>query len=110
MQPISTSRSPWRGSSPVVSVSNTISRMLVSSAVAVRAESFPPDGHLSDCYKNLSHLRPGVLDSLRAVHYEIRPPPFLGVRHLARQQGFQPFHLDAALDQPCALHLGRPRR
>ena len=95
MQPISTSRWPWTGSRPVVSVSKTISRMEPSDRSAAEnhcaatASSQPP--------RESPHLRARRLNSLRRIHHKIGPPALFRVRHLPRQQPFQLFQVDAAL-------------
>src|SRR5262249_8102997 len=101
MQPISTRRSPESGSSPVVSVSKTISRMIV----AARCES--PAPHCSDISQNVANLRSRVIESLRAVHDEIGTAPLLGIGHLLGEQCRKLFfrHSGAA-ERARALHLG----
>src|SRR5262245_15928922 len=82
MQPISTMRWPWNGSSPVVSVSSTISRK--PPAPNNPGES-PPLRHCSNRIEDGTHLRPRRLEAARGVHDKIGAAPFLGIRHLLGQ-------------------------
>src|SRR5262249_47471788 len=84
MQPISTTRSPVRGSRPVVSVSSTISRMYF---LPLAHDLFPKTGthfsgscagpritfarHSSNGAQNAMNLRPGGIEAARAIHYEM---------------------------------------
>ena len=54
-------------------------------------------------------LRTRGLDSLRAIHDEIRPLALFRIGQLPRQQSLQPVHADPALQEPCALHVRRRR-
>src|SRR5262245_42584950 len=103
-QPISTSRSPVIGSRPVVSVSNTISRMPLSRPGG--GESAPLR-HLSNSRKDAANLIARRLDAMRAIHHEIGPPALLGVRHLTRQQRLELLGAQPALERAGALHLRR---
>src|SRR5689334_3775194 len=76
MHPSSTSRWPWAGSRPVVSVSRTISRMLCA------VESVTPFWHFSYSRKNFTYLRTCRIESFRCIHDEIRAFSFFRVRHL----------------------------
>src|SRR6516225_3107433 len=84
MQPISTSRWPATGSSPVVSVSSTISRnpCLLGESPATRR-------HCSNCIKNGTHLGTRVVDPARGVHDEISAPALLVIRHLLAENGLE---------------------
>src|SRR5579872_4097543 len=110
MQPSSTSRWPWAGSRPVVSVSRTISRILVYrcrrpreggdpviAALIVltgcpprghdRYDSAPPFRHCSDTRQNITHLRARILETFRCIHHEIGAPALFGVRYLLGKNG-----------------------
>src|SRR5258707_15733199 len=97
MQPISTNRCPWKGSSPVVSVSSTISRMSMFPASAPAAmggsdESPPPPGHCSNGVEDRTHIGARRLEAARRIHDEIRAAALFRVRHLLGQDRFELFH------------------
>src|SRR5579871_200444 len=116
MQPISTNRSPCSGSSPVVSVSKTISRIADPPAPVCRGasgaagESLPTRLHSSDGTQNVAHLRTGAVEIPRAVHDEIGTPALFGVGHLLGQdrREFLFSHAGPFQHAP-ALLLGRGR-
>src|SRR3977135_321328 len=85
MQPISTMRWPCSGSSPVVSVSNIISRIAIpnpATAETTFAESLSTTWHCSNRGKHRTHLCARRLGPLRGVHHKIGAAALLGVRHL----------------------------
>src|SRR5256885_15349615 len=90
IQPTSTSRSPRKGSRPVVSVSRTIARMS-SGSKRIDGESGPPSRHLNDLRQNVLDLRPHRVEPVRRIHHEIGALALLGVGHLPRQDGIEPF-------------------
>src|SRR5262252_7741393 len=93
MQPISTNRCPWKGSSPVVSVSSTISRTSTFPPPLPRSrESPPPPGHCSNRVKDRTHVGPRRLEAARGIHDEIRAAALFVVRHLLGQDRFELFH------------------
>src|SRR3954452_19953463 len=107
-QALSLRRCPWNGSSPVVSVSSTISR--TSAPLVPRRNESPPLRHCSNGGKDRTHLRTRRLEPLRGVHDKIRTPAVFGVRHLLGQDCSQLFHGHAgALQHARALTLSRPR-
>src|SRR5262245_37739295 len=91
-QPISTSRCPWKGSSPVVSVSSTITRIFRSRSRRAARESPPPLRHCSDGGEDRTHLGAGGVESMRGVHDKIGAGALLGVGHLPRQNGLELLH------------------
>src|ERR1700688_2810020 len=91
MQPISTKRSPWVGSSPVVSVPKTISRIefrkpdfrrLGRRRVRAGCESPWSTRHISDASQNFTNLSAGMIEILRTVHDEIGAPALFRIGHL----------------------------
>src|SRR5262245_56370985 len=93
MQPISTSRCPWKGSSPVVSVSSTISRTsMFPHPLPWPGESAPPLGHCSNRVKDRTHVGPRSLEAARRIHDEIRTAALFVVRYLLGQDRFELFH------------------
>src|SRR6516165_5714892 len=111
MQPISTNRCPWKGSSPVVSVSSTISRTSMFPHPLSRSdESPPPPGHCSNRVEDRTHVGPRCLEAARRIHDKIRAAALFIVRHLLGQDRFELFHGHAgAFEHARALHLGRRR-
>src|SRR5271167_4664941 len=90
MQPISTMRSPWKGSRPVVSVSKTISRIgFHSSRRLCGSESAVPPRHCSDRPQDVAHLGAGMIETLRAIHDIVRAPAFFRIRHLFGHDGVE---------------------
>src|ERR1700744_1895182 len=92
-QAISTSRWPWVGSKPVVSVSRTISRAMafhapvrgrISTGRAVAARSRLWIAHGGD---DFGHLPAGRLQAAGGVDHEVGAGAFLGVRHLLGEDG-----------------------
>src|SRR5262245_29452052 len=105
MQPTSTRRWPWTGSSPVVSVSRTISRMMEACE-----ESLSPYRHFSNTGENITHLITRGVKTLRRIHHEIRSRAFFRVRYLFRENRREFFFGHAwALEGAGALHFGRRR-
>src|SRR6185503_2098335 len=99
-QPSSTRRWPWFGSSPVVSVSRTISRMA--------SESIPFRRHLSYLRENFTHLPARRLESLPAIHDEIGSRALFRVGQLlGGERGELLLAHARALEHAGALHLGR---
>src|SRR6266404_2046753 len=110
MQPISTNRCPWKGSSPVVSVSSTISRMSVfpHAAMGGSDESPPPPGHCSNRVEDRTHVGPRRLEAARRIHDEIRAAALFVVRHLLGQDRFELFYGHAgAFEHARPLDFGR---
>src|SRR5437660_1569973 len=107
MQPTSTSRCPWKGSSPVVSVSSTISRIpRLQPAPKEKAESPAPFGHCSNGVENRTDLGAGGIEALRGIHDKIGAAAFFSVRHLLSEDRFELFHGHAgALERTHPLHL-----
>src|SRR5215813_5351195 len=81
-QPTSTSRSPRRGSRPVVSVSRTISRI---SRQEQKLESSPPPRHFSSLRQNVPDTLPHGIESMGGIHDEIGALAFFGIGRLPRQ-------------------------
>src|SRR3954452_6927371 len=105
MQPISTRRCPCSGSRPVVSVSNTISRIDV-----LCCESASSSRHCSNCVKDSTHLGTGGVKALRRIHYEIGAPALLRVRHLLGKDDLKLFQRHSRpLEHTSLLHLRRGR-
>src|SRR5690349_22192148 len=121
MQPISTTRSPVRGSRPVVSVSSTISRMCF---LRLAHDLFPKTGahfsgscagpritpsarHSSNSAQNAMNLRPGGIEAARAIHYEMGAAALFLVGGLLGENGieFSLAHVGAG-EHALALHLG----
>src|SRR5262249_35531990 len=88
-QPTSTSRSPRKGSRPVVSVSRTISR--ISLGPGISGESAPPPRHLNDLIQNVADTRPHGVKPVRSIHHEIGPLALLGVRQLPGEKSVELF-------------------
>src|SRR5215471_15310870 len=84
--PISTRRSPRRGSRPVVSVSRTISRMTQN---ALRSESASPLRHLNDLGQNVLDLRAHRIEPVRRIHHEIGALALFAVGHLLGDDGIE---------------------
>src|ERR1700733_13214618 len=82
MQPISTTRSPEAGSSPVVSVSKTISRIRSS---LPRLDLSPAQS--SDCAQQGPHLNRRRFMTAAGVDDEVGPSPLLRVGRLLGQYG-----------------------
>src|SRR6266403_5345357 len=106
MQPISTRRSPRKGSRPVVSVSRTISRMNLPEPVI--SESGPPPRHLNNLGQNVLDPRAHGVETVGGIHHEIRTLALFGIGHLPRQDGIELFarHVVAGKN-PFALNFGR---
>src|SRR5579872_5953850 len=94
-QPISTSRSPRKGSRPVVSVSRTISRMEVREPTRKderdEGESGSPGRQFSSLNQNVANSRADGIKTVRGIHHEMRPLSLLGVGHLPRQNAGELF-------------------
>src|SRR5580700_6705906 len=105
-QPISTNRSPRNGSSPVVSVSRTISRM--EYGAAEKGESGSPTLHFSSLIQNVANSRTHWIKTTRRIHYEMRAPSFFGVGHLPCQDRLKLFlgHVGAS-ENSLALKFSR---
>src|SRR3989442_11523786 len=115
MQPISPSRCPWKGSSPVVSVSSTISRTFYIPAPARGVmggtdESPPPLRHCSYRVEDRTYLGARRLEAARRIHDKIRAAALFVVGHLLGQDRFELFHGHAgAFEHARALHFRRRR-
>src|SRR5262252_6172154 len=114
MQPISTSRCPWKGSSPVVSVSSTISRTFIPAStgavMGATDESPPPLRHCSNRVEDRTHLGARRFEAARRIHDKIRASALFVVRHLLGQDRFELFHGHAgAFEHARALHFSRRR-
>src|SRR6478609_5156998 len=96
-QPISTSRSPRKGSRPVVSVSRTISRMRSKTG---KSESGSSPRHLSSLIQDVADSRAYRVEPVRRIHHEIRALALFGVGQLPRQDGVELFirHVVAGQD------------
>src|SRR6516162_9048566 len=106
MQPISTNRCPWKGSSPVVSVSSTISRTSMFPHPLPRSDESPPLGHCSNRVEDRTHVGPRRLEAARRIHDEIRAAALFVVRHLLGQDRFELFDSHAgAFEHARALDL-----
>src|SRR3981081_2467489 len=90
-QPISTSRSPRKGSRPVVSVSRTISRIddKPQRVKGSNGESGSPLRHLNSLAENVPDSCTHRIESVRGIHHEIRAPAFFGIGQLPRQDGIE---------------------
>src|SRR6516162_6847760 len=89
IQPTSTSRSPRKGSRPVVSVSRTISR--ISLETKISGESDPPPRHFNNLIQNVADTRPHGIKTMRSIHHEIGPLALLGIRQLPRKNSVELF-------------------
>src|SRR6266487_2814350 len=108
MQPISTRRWPWKESSPVVSVSSTISRTSTFQWAAGAAESPSPLRHCSNCVEDRTHVGARRLKAPRRIHDKIRPATLLVVWDLLRENGIELVHRHAwAFEGARALHVRR---
>ena len=92
-QPISISRSPFRQSRPVVSVSKTISRMtlvLVRFAAGRKTGASSLPRILSDAKASARRIastsRSAAAKPAAGIDEEMRPPPLLRIRHLAGEE------------------------
>src|SRR5258708_84154 len=85
-QPISTSRSPRRGSSPVVSVSRMISRM---DPYPAAGESRTPPRHLSSLDEDFPDSCTYRIKSMGRIHHEIGTSALFGIGQLPRQNGIE---------------------
>src|SRR4029077_6859124 len=111
MHPISISRCPWKGSSPVVSVSSTISRTPALLLSPLPEDESPPLRHCSDGGKDRTHLRTRRFEPPRSAHDKIRRPALFAARRLFGQDRLQLFPGHARALQPAemrALGRGRP--
>src|SRR4051812_27700284 len=99
-QPTSTIRSPLFGSRPVVSVSRTISRM----------DALFPIRWRRDNLQDITHLRTGVIETLRGIHHEIGTAAFFCVRYLLGDDGLELlFRHSGPRQSALTLHPGRRR-
>src|SRR6266487_2681827 len=90
MQPISTSRCPWKGSS-------TISRTFIFPHPLARSwadsgESPPPLRHCSYRVEDRTYLGARRLEAARRIHDKIRAAALFVVGHLLGQDRFELFH------------------
>src|SRR6201746_747230 len=106
-QPISTSRSPRKGSSPVVSVSRMISRMRLKTG---KSESGSPSRHFNSLVENVPNSCAHGVETVGGIHHEIGTPAFLRVRQLPSEDGVELFarHVVARQDA-LALDFRRGR-
>src|SRR5688572_5113453 len=93
-QPTSISRSPFRQSRPVVSVSRTISRTSPSESVRARAQAdraapLKKSGGERQGSQYIVDLSGSVGVTSARIHDEMRPSPLYAIRDLARQQRFE---------------------
>src|SRR5580693_3362790 len=99
-QAISMMRCPSLGSRPVVSVSRTISRIRLPPCLRAAAKLF----------RDPTHFRESVVQTLVRLNHEIGFCTLFGVRDLAGMDGLELFHRHArTLQYTHALHLGGRR-
>src|SRR5579872_4541125 len=111
-QPTSTRRWPSSGSSPVVSVSRTISRILLVWVAGClgAAESLATLAHFSDRLQDVAHLRAGMIEGLRTVHDKVGAGALVRIRHLlGEKRGKFLCRHARPLEGAAALDLGRRR-